>query len=93
MEQSPSCKTNRSSASQEIPLIIWNPKIHYRIHKSPTPAPILSQTNPVHAAAPHFFKIHIIIILPSMPRSSKSKIYLTDIKPSPVLTGVFSVRK
>ena len=28
MVQSPSWKVNRSSASQEIPYILWNPKIH-----------------------------------------------------------------
>jgi len=40
MKQSPSWKANRSSASQEV-RILWKRNVHYRIHNSSQPVPIL----------------------------------------------------
>jgi len=70
MEQSPSWEANSHSASHEISGILWNPKVHYRVHKRQLLIPILSQKNSVHTFTPYFCKIHSNII-PSRPRSSK----------------------
>jgi hypothetical protein len=48
MEQS-SSEANSSPAGQEIPLILWNPKVHNLVHKSRHHVCILSQMNSFHA--------------------------------------------
>ena len=67
--QSPSWAANWFAASQEIPRISRNPKVHYRTHKRPPTVSILGQPNPVHIPTSHLLEIHPNIIHPSTPRS------------------------
>jgi hypothetical protein len=77
MEQSHSWEANRSSATQEISRILWNPKDHYLIEKSPPPVPILSHIDQIRAPHPTsrrsilILSFHLGLGLPSgLPSSS-----------------------
>jgi hypothetical protein len=75
MELSTSRETANCAATQELPSILWNAKVHCRVHKSPPLVFILSQTNPIHTILYYLSKIHFNIVHP--PTSWCSQLYLS----------------
>jgi len=69
MQHSPSWAANRFAASQEIPRISRNPKVHYRTHNHPPPVCIPGQPNTVHIPTSHrsilILSTHLRLGLPS----------------------------
>jgi hypothetical protein len=66
MEQSLSWYANQFSASQEIPCILWKPKIHYPIQNRTLPVPTLRQINPVHTQQPTSLRTILTHSLPAI---------------------------
>jgi hypothetical protein len=64
MELNPSWEAANCAATQEHPSNLWNPKLHYHVHKSPPLAHIQSQINPVHTTLSYLSKIDFNIINP-----------------------------
>jgi hypothetical protein len=76
-------EANWFSASQEIPRILWNPNVLYRVRKCPSP-PIVSQLDAGHVPTSHFLKIHLNTIFPPTPGFSNWSLSLRFPHQNPV---------
>jgi hypothetical protein len=61
MELSPSWEASNCAATQELPSILWNPEIHYRVHKSPPL--VLSWARSIESIPSHPIALRSILIL------------------------------
>jgi hypothetical protein len=71
MEQNSFREATSRSASQKIPCLLRNPKVHYHVRKIPPLTSNLSQINLVHTHKNYLFPIHLNIILLSTSRTPK----------------------
>ena len=91
--QSSFWETNRSSANEEIPRILWDLKVRYGIHKCQLHVSILRQINPVCVSHPGSWRSililfsHLRLILPVclLPLEIPTKICIQLFSPTYVL--------
>jgi hypothetical protein len=64
LERSPSSEAANCAATQELPSILWNPKVHYRVHKSTPLVATPRQISPIHTIASYLSKIYFLSLRP-----------------------------
>jgi hypothetical protein len=90
MEQSSLRRYPVYEACHEISHILWNPKVHYRTHKCPSPVSILCRLYSVPRTLSNFLKIHLNVILQSTSWSPQWPLSLRFSYQHPVHTTLLS---
>jgi hypothetical protein len=68
-------KAANCAATQELPSILWNPKVQYRVHKSPPLVPIWNHNNPIYTIPSYLSTIHFNLVNPPTSSSSQWSLY------------------
>jgi hypothetical protein len=89
MNLSPSRKAASCAATQELPSILCNPKVHYRVHNSPPLVSILNQIDPVHTIPSCLSKVHFNIVITPMSWSFYG-LFLSGVYTNILYTFIFS---
>jgi hypothetical protein len=75
-ELSPSWEAANSAVTQKFPSILWDPKVHYRVHNSTPPVLILSQIKQSKTIPSYPSRIHLNIVHPLTSWSSQWSLFL-----------------
>jgi hypothetical protein len=89
MELSPSREAASCADTQELPCILWNPKVHYRVHKSSNWSLILRQISPARTTPSYLSKIQrnmyypptyvlVFLVVSSLNRHFYSKLCISN---------------
>jgi hypothetical protein len=70
MELSTTQGVTDCAATWEPPSFLWNPKVHYHIHKSSSLVRILSQTNPFHTTPSYLYHLRLGLLSGHFPTNN-----------------------
>jgi hypothetical protein len=75
IEQSLPWQAARRSVTLEFPNILWNQRVHYRVHKIPPLVPVSNEMNPIHTTPSYFSKLHFSLV--SLIWTNKAKLMVS----------------